>query len=129
MRKLLLIVPIIGLTTGCVFPAQSLSGAYPGQRSMYPRAAGPQFNLASLPVGRWDHVMMTAVGPPLLVLMKNGTMASGEVVSASSETLVSWNSTTSCRTQAEERRQSRIWSCAVEATTRMRRNGASVRFE
>ena len=87
MRQLLLIVPLIGLTTGCVYPAQSLSGAYPRQRPMYPRAAGPQFNLASLPVGRWDNVMMTAVGTPLLVLMKDGTTASGDVVSATSEML------------------------------------------
>jgi hypothetical protein len=87
MRKLLLIVPFIGLTAGCMYPAQSLSGAYPRQRPMYPRAPGPQFNLAALPVGRWDNVMMTAVGTPLLVLMKNGTAASGDVVFATSETL------------------------------------------
>jgi len=86
MKKLVLILPMIGLTAGCVYPAQSLSG-YPRQRPMYPRAAGPQFDLASLPVGRWDNVMMTAVGTPLLVLMKNGTTASGDVVSATSETL------------------------------------------
>ena len=87
MKKLVLIVPIIGLTTGCAFPVQSLSGAYPRQRPMYPRVAGPQFNLALLPVGRWDNVMMSAIGTPLLVLMKNGTMASGDVVSATSDTL------------------------------------------
>ena len=87
MKKLVLMVPLIGLTTGCAYPIQSLSGAYPGQRPMYPRVAGPQFNLASLPIGRWDNVMMSAVGTPLLVLMRNGTMASGDVVSATSDTL------------------------------------------
>ena len=87
MKRLLLIVPLIGLTSGCVYPAQSLSGVYPGQRPMYPRAPGPQFNLAALPVGRWDNVMMTAVGTPLLVLMRDGAMASGNVVSATSDTL------------------------------------------
>lgn len=87
MRKLLFIVPFIGLTAGCMYPVQSMSGAYPRQRPMYPRAAGPQVNLASLPVGRWDNVMMTAVGTPLLVLMMNGTTASGDVVSATSDTL------------------------------------------
>lgn len=87
MRKLMLIVPLICLTAGCVYPAHTLSGGYPRQRPMYPRAAGPQFDLASLPVGRWDNVMMTAVGTPLLVLLKDGTTASGDVISATSETL------------------------------------------
>jgi hypothetical protein len=87
MRKLMLIAPLICLTAGCVYPAQTLSGGYPGQRPMYPRAVGPQFDLASLPVGRWDNVMMTAVGTPLLVLLKDGTTASGDVISATSETL------------------------------------------
>jgi hypothetical protein len=87
MKKLLLMVPLIGLTAGCAYPVQSLTGAYAGQRPMYPRAPGPQFNLASLPIGRWDNVMMTAVGTPLLVLMMNGTTATGEVVAATNDTL------------------------------------------
>jgi hypothetical protein len=87
MKKLLLIVPLIGLTAGCAYPVQSLPGAYAGQRPMYPRAPGPQFNLASLPIGRWDNVMMTAVGTSLLVLMMNGTTATGEVVAATNDTL------------------------------------------
>jgi hypothetical protein len=87
MKKLLLMVPLIGLTAGCAYPVQSLPGAYAGQRPMYPRAPGPQFNLASLPIGRWDNVMMTAVGTPLLVLMMNGTTATGEIVAATNDTL------------------------------------------
>ena len=87
MKKLLLMVPLIGLTAGCAYPVQSLTGAYAGQRPMYPRAPGPQFNLASLPIGRWDNVMMTAVGTPLLVLMMNGTTATGEVVAATNDML------------------------------------------
>ena len=87
MKKLLLIVPFIGLTAGCVYPPPSLSGAYPGQRPMYPRTPGPQFNLASLPIGRWDNVMMTAVGTPLLVLLMNGTTATGDVIAATSDSL------------------------------------------
>ena len=87
MKKLLLMVPLIGLTAGCAYPVQSLPGAYAGQRPMYPRAPGPQFNLASLPIGRWDNVMMTAVGTPLLVLMMNGTTATGQVVAATNDTL------------------------------------------
>ena len=87
MKKLLLIVPLIALTAGCAYPVQSLPGAYAGQRPMYPPTPGPQFNLAALPIGRWDNVMMTAVGTPLLVLMMNGTTASGEVVAATNDTL------------------------------------------
>ena len=87
MKRLLLIAPLFGLTAGCAYPVQSLPGAYAGQRPMYPRTPGPQFNLASLPIGRWDNVMMTAVGTPLLVLMMNGTMATGEVVTATSDAL------------------------------------------
>ena len=87
MKRLLLIVPLIGLTAGCAYPVQSLPGAYAGQRPMYPRTPGPQFNLVSLPIGRWDNVMMTAVGTPLLVLMMNGMMATGEVVAATSDAL------------------------------------------
>jgi hypothetical protein len=87
MKKLLLMVPLIGLTAGCAYPVQSLTGSYAGQRPMYPRMPGPQFNLASLPIGRWDNVMMTAVGTPLLVLMMNGTTATGEVVAATNDTL------------------------------------------
>lgn len=87
MKKLLLLAPVLSVTVGCVYPAQSLSGMYPRQRPMYPRPVGPQFNLASLPVGRWDNVMMSAVGTPLMVLMMNGTTASGPIVSATSDTL------------------------------------------
>ena len=87
MKKLLLIVPLIGLTAGCAYPAQSLHGGYSMQRPMYPRTPGPQVNLASLPVGRWDNVMMTTVGTPLLVLLMNGTTATGDVVAATSDSL------------------------------------------
>lgn len=87
MKKLLVLIPVLSITTGCMYPAQSLSGPYAGQRSMYARAVGPQFNLAALPIGRWDNVMMSAVGTPLLVLMKDGGTASGTIVSATSETL------------------------------------------
>jgi hypothetical protein len=87
MKKLLLIVPFMGLTVGCAYPVQSLPGGYSGQRPMYPRTPGPQFNLASLPIGRWDNVMMTAVGTPLLVLMMDGTTATGDVVAATSDSL------------------------------------------
>ena len=87
MKKLLLIVPLMGFTAGCAYPLQPLPGAYAAQRPLYPRAPGPQFDLATLPIGRWDNVMMAAVGTPILVLMMNGTTATGEIVAATSETL------------------------------------------
>ena len=87
MKKLLLMVPLIALTAGCAYPLQSAPGVYAGQRPMYPRAPGPQFNLVSLPIGRWDNVMMTAVGTPLFVLMMNGTTATGAIVAATNDTL------------------------------------------
>jgi hypothetical protein len=87
MRKFLLIVPLLGVAAGCVYPAQSLSAGYPGQRPIYPRPVGRQFGMAALPIGRWDNVMMSGVGTPLMVLMMNGTTAFGEVVSATSDTL------------------------------------------
>jgi hypothetical protein len=95
MKSLLVIVPCAALAAGCAVPIQTLAGAYPGgyvnpyaQRPMYPRPVGPQVNLAaSLPIGRWDNVMMSAAGTPLVVLMMNGTTANGALVSATSESV------------------------------------------
>ena len=87
MKKLLLLVPVLTLAAGCVYPTRSLPGAYGRQRPMYPRAVRPQIDLATLPVGRWDNVMMSAVGTPLMVLTMTGTTASGTVVSATRDAL------------------------------------------
>ena len=87
MKKLLLLIPVLALAAGCVYPTRSLPGPYGRQRPEYPRALGPQIDLAALPIGRWDNVMMSAVGSPLMVLMVNGTTASGTVVSATSDGL------------------------------------------
>jgi hypothetical protein len=90
MKKLLLtVVPLAMLSTACVpgaYPMQTFPGRYGG----YP--AGPaydpaRFIAAPLPVGRWDNVMMLAVGTPVQVLEMNGGLASGQVVSADSTTL------------------------------------------
>src|SRR5215212_6923065 len=40
-----------------------------------------------MPIGRWDNVMMSGVGTPLMVLMLNGKTASGELVNATSDTV------------------------------------------
>jgi hypothetical protein len=85
MKKLLFLVLPVVLTAGCGYPMQSVQTSYPVARPSYPRAPGPQFNIASSPVGRWDNVMMSAVGTPLLVLTMNGTTATGDLVAATSD--------------------------------------------
>jgi hypothetical protein len=87
MKRLAILLPFFVAAVGCVYPASSYSGGYPGRRPAYPRSYGPQVQLGYLAVGRWDNVMMTAVGTPLFVLMKDGNSASGEVVTASSDAL------------------------------------------
>jgi hypothetical protein len=87
MREFLFIVPLLGLSTACVYPAQSLSRPYPGQSVVYPRPVTPLVDTASLPIGRWDNVMMSGVGTPVMVLMMDSKTASGEIVSATSDTL------------------------------------------
>jgi hypothetical protein len=86
MKRLILVLPLAAVVGGCAYPTASLSNGYAGQSGFRPRANGPQLNL-SIPVGRWDNVMMTAVGTPLRVLMMNGDIASGEIVSATSDNL------------------------------------------
>ena len=81
-RVVLLLVPLLAATSACVYPAAS-AGPYGPPYPMQPRPYGPQVNIRYSPVGRWDNVMMTAVGTRLFVLMMNGSMASGDMVSAS----------------------------------------------
>lgn len=87
MKKLLWLIPVLALAAGCVYPTRSLQGAYGRHRPMYPRAVGPQIDLAALPIGRWDNVMMSAVGTPLMALMMDGATASGPVVHATRDAL------------------------------------------
>jgi len=87
MKRLVLLLPVILLAGGCAYPSASYPGGFASPYSMRPRTYGPQVNLGPLPIGRWDNVMMTAVGTPLFVLMMNGSTASGDVVSASVDTL------------------------------------------
>src|SRR3954470_24860897 len=86
MKRVILLLPLVAVLGGCVYP-RSLSSRDPGQYPFRPRPYGPQVNFGALPVGRWDNVMMTAVGTPLFVLMMNGNTASGDVVSVTDETL------------------------------------------
>jgi hypothetical protein len=85
---LLIVVPLAALTTACV-PA-TYSRTLPDHYSRY--AAGPaydatRFSPAPPPIGRWDNVMMVAAGTPVQVLLMNGGLASGQVVSADNRTL------------------------------------------
>ena len=87
MKRLGAMVPLLLVITGCVYPGPTLAGGYSGQRPMNPGFYGPQVQLGSLPVGRWDNVMMTAVGTPLFVLMRDGGTATGEILSATIDDL------------------------------------------
>jgi hypothetical protein len=86
MKRVILLIPLVTVVGGCVYPPPSTSRGLAGQYGAHPGPYGPQVNW-SLPVGRWDNVMMTAVGTPLFVLMMNGDTASGEVVLATRDNL------------------------------------------
>src|SRR6185436_20505259 len=87
MKRLILLLALVVVAGGCAYPTAPLSNGYPAQYPGRSRPYGAQLNLAATPVGRWDNVMMTAVGTPLFVLMMNGDTASGEVVSATRDNL------------------------------------------
>lgn len=82
-RVALLVLPLLAVTGACAYPTASMSGPYGPPYPMQPRPYGPQVNIRYSPIGRWDNVMMTAVGTRLFVLMMNGNMSSGDMVSAS----------------------------------------------
>ena len=86
MKRLVLLLPLV-VTAACAYPPMSVAGAYQSPYPMSPRSYGPQVNLAAPPIGRWDNVMMTAVGTRLFVLMMNSDTASGEIVTASDDNL------------------------------------------
>ena len=88
MRKLLVVLPWALIATACV------PGAYVGQRMPfgYPAVGAsygpaPRFQEPAPPVGRWDNVMMLAIGTPVQVLRMDGGMATGRVVAADNSTL------------------------------------------
>jgi hypothetical protein len=87
MKRLILLLALVVVVGGCAYPTAPLSNGYPAQYPGRSRPYGAQLNLAAMPLGRWDNVMMTAVGTPLFVLMMNGDTASGEVVSATRDNL------------------------------------------
>lgn len=86
MKRIAVMVPLLLVATGCVYPSATAPRPYSGLRS-YPGSHGPQVQLGYLPVGRWDNVMLTAVGTPLFVLMMDGGTATGEIVSSTIDRL------------------------------------------
>jgi hypothetical protein len=86
MKRLGIVLPFLLVTMACVYPG-TMAGGYPAQRPPYSGPHGPQVQLGYLPVGRWDNVMMTAVGTPLFVLMMNGGTATGDIVSSTVDNL------------------------------------------
>ena len=85
--RLIPLFPLIVVVGGCAYPTASLSNGYAGQSPAPPRPYSVQLNFAAVPVGRWDNVMMTAVGTRLFVLMRNGDTTTGEIVSATDDNL------------------------------------------
>lgn len=92
MKKLLLLVVVLGaLSTACA-PGMYSGGMMPGpyvSRPMYQ----PRPPVAESPVGRWDNVMMLAIGTPMKVLTIDGAVATGNFVAATNTTLrfTSWS--------------------------------------
>lgn len=87
MKRIGLWLPLVLFTGGCAYPVTTYQGGYRGRYPMQPRPYGPQVNITYSPVGRWDNVMLTAAGTPLFVLMMNGDIANGEILSATHDNL------------------------------------------
>ena len=88
MKKLWLVLPLSILATGCVaagYPMRPAAGGYPVHRPTYAQPVPIQGG--SLPIGRWDNVMMLAPGSTVQVLMASGAVATAEVISASTSDL------------------------------------------
>jgi hypothetical protein len=88
MKKLLCLVPLSILVSGCVaagYEMRQVPGGYPGRPTMSPQPV--RFQAGGLPIGRWDNVMMLAPGSTVQVLMADGAVATGPVLGASSTSL------------------------------------------
>jgi hypothetical protein len=84
MKKLLCLVPLSILISGCVaagYPMAQGPAGYPVRPAAYPRPM--RFQAGGLPIGRWDNVMMLAPGSTVQVLMADGAVATGAVSGAS----------------------------------------------
>jgi hypothetical protein len=88
MKKLLCLVPLSILVSGCVAAGYSMGqgpAGYPARPATYPQPM--RLQAGSLPIGRWDNVMMLAPGSTVQVLMADGAVATGAVVGASISSL------------------------------------------
>jgi hypothetical protein len=89
MKKALwLVLPLVILVSGCAaagYPMRPAPGAYPMRRPMYVQPA--PFQAGTLPIGRWDNVMMLALGSTVQALTADGAVATGQVLGASSGSL------------------------------------------
>ena len=84
MKKLLIVLIPSLLTTGCasaIYTAAALSARSRRAEYRYERPAEPS------PVGRWDNVMMLEPGTPLKVLTMDGTVITGNFITANNRTL------------------------------------------
>jgi hypothetical protein len=80
VKRLSIVLAAAVATSSCVVPAYGVAG----RRSHLVR---PDYANVPTPVDRWDNVMMLAPGTPLKVLMADGALADGAIVSATTSTL------------------------------------------
>jgi hypothetical protein len=88
MKKLLLVLPLCVVCSGCVaagYRTAPPAGGYPGRRPVHHQPMPIQS--AVLPIGRWDNVMMLALESTVQVLMADGAVATGAVIGASTASL------------------------------------------
>ncbi len=84
MKKLLIVLIPSLLTTACapaMYGMAALSARSRHAEHRYERPAEPS------PVGRWDNVMMLEPGTPLKVLTMDGTVITGNFITANNRTL------------------------------------------
>jgi hypothetical protein len=85
MKKLLAVLPVAMMMTACapaMYPQQWAPPGYPSRGATYGPSA--RFQAPALPIGRWDNVMMLATGTSVQVLLRDGGLASGQVIAADS---------------------------------------------
>jgi hypothetical protein len=85
MKRVLAIVAAAALAAGCSPAGYALGTPFnlSGQRHI-----GPAYELSvPLPIGRWDNVMLLPPGAVVQVLMIDGAVAAGPIVSASADGL------------------------------------------
>ncbi len=89
MKKLLLVLPLFVVCSGCVAAGYQMGpppGGHPAHQAMHPQPLA-RFPVLAAPIGRWDNVMMLALGSTVQVLRADGGVVTGSIVGASASSL------------------------------------------